>query len=80
MPGESGYACGWSVQTRGWASGPTYSHNGSDNTWYSVVTAAPELDLVLLVASNCGLEKADTASQATLLRLLESLGIDPDRP
>jgi len=75
VPGGSGYACGWSVQPTAWAKGLTYSHNGSDNTWYSLVTAAPELDLVLLVGSNCGLEKADAASQAVVLRLLEALEI-----
>ncbi len=52
--GKSGYVAGWGIGKRPWAKGEIWTHAGSDGTWFSVVWAAPKLDLVLLAVSNSG--------------------------
>jgi len=49
---DSDYACGWIVAEREWAKGTTYSHNGSNNMWYTIVWVAPETNRAYLLSTN----------------------------
>lgn len=78
--GHSGYVGGWSVGIMDWAEGEAesafgeaWTHSGSDGTWHSLVWAAPELDLVLLAASNSGTEPM--ACHQAITKLRAALGI-----
>ena len=57
----TGYAAGWGVSNLVWSWGESsvLTHNGSDNTWMSVVYALPAVDITILTAANC----ADSAGQ-----------------
>ena len=71
--GKSGYVAGWGIGKRRWAKGEIWTHTGSDGTWFSVVWAAPKLDLVLLAVSNSG-TGAKACDQA-VVKLLKGLKI-----
>ena len=68
------YVCGWGVAERSWAKGMTFTHNGSDGTWYSVVWAAPEIDLVLLAVVN-GVSTEGNPCDLAIQALLEALSL-----
>jgi len=71
--GHSGYVGGWGVGEMTWAKGEAWTHDGSDGTWYSLVWAAPKLDLVLLAVSNSG--TVPEACHQALRKLREGLKI-----
>jgi len=55
------YALGWKIVHRAWAkgkkqgdSGRCLHHGGSNNSWFSLVWVAPELDLAVLCTTNIG--------------------------
>jgi CubicO group peptidase (beta-lactamase class C family) len=72
-----GFAAGWLVARRGWASPPraadappetaseadglVLTHNGSNTLWFATVWIAPERDLVLLAATNAATPMAGVA-------------------
>ncbi len=70
------YGCGWLLGSRAWSwgEGATLAHNGSDGTWYSLVLAMPEWDVVALVAVNCGGASADPAARRVEAMLMEAAG------
>ncbi len=51
-PKEADYACGWVLAKPSWANGQTYWHNGSNNTWYTLVWTTPETNRAYLVSTN----------------------------
>lgn len=61
-----GYALGWGVSKRDWAKGVTLSHAGSNRFWYSVTWTAPELDLVMLCATNVPPDPGQPASDEAI--------------
>ena len=73
----SDYAAGWGISqhTVSWSE-PTLSlsHNGSDNTWYTMIQIFPEWDLAVLAASNCGSPAGSRAVDSASDALLEKLG------
>ncbi|MFT5049299.1 MAG: CubicO group peptidase (beta-lactamase class C family) [Chlamydiales bacterium] len=73
----SGYAAGWGIakHSLSWSE-PTASwrHNGSDGTWYSMVKALPEWELVVVSAANCADGPAERATTQAELLLLKALG------
>ncbi len=71
--GKSGYVAGWGIGKRTWAKGEIWTHSGSDGTWFSVVWAAPKLDLVLLAVSNSG--TGAKACDGAVVELLKGLKI-----
>ncbi len=50
------------------------THNGSDGTWYSVVFAMPEWDLVVVAAANCASGPGEQAIAEVQEHLLEVAG------
>ena len=59
--GNEEYALGWQVVYRDWAkgkkrddSGRCLHHGGSNNSWFSLVWVAPELDFAVLCTTNIG--------------------------
>ncbi len=59
--GNEEYALGWQVVYRDWAkgkksgdSGRCLHHGGSNNSWFSLVWGAPELDFAVLCTTNIG--------------------------
>ena len=77
-PESSGYAAGWAITSHSWSwgEGKVLTHNGSDNTWFSVVFAMPEWDLTILVAANSAGAGAETAVEKARLHLLAATGFD----
>lgn len=75
-PFASRYAAGWGISkhTWSWGEGQVLAHNGSDNSWYSVVFAMPEWDLVVLAASNCAGAAGQQAAERGRDLILEELG------
>jgi CubicO group peptidase (beta-lactamase class C family) len=75
-PGSSGYAAGWGVtkHTWSWGEGRVLTHNGSDNTWMSLVFAMPEWDLIVLTAANCGGTAGERSTTGAKDLLLTELG------
>ena len=75
-PHSSGYACGWGIAKHvwSWGEGSVLTHNGSDNTWHSIVFAMPEWDLVILTAANCGGTPGEQVATGAKDLLLETLG------
>jgi len=49
---QQGYALGWSLAERDWASGVALQHNGSNTLWYADIWIAPMRDAALLAATN----------------------------
>jgi len=74
---NSKYAAGWGVGelTWSWGNGKTLSHNGSDNTWLSLVYTIPEVDLTILFATNCADGEANALSGKVRELLLRATGI-----
>jgi len=59
--GTEEYALGWQVVRRPWAKGKKRGdfgrclhHSGSNNTWFSMVWIAPEIDVAVLCTTNIG--------------------------
>ncbi len=75
---HQGYALGWSVRQRSWASGLTLSHTGSNNFWYADIWIAPQRNAALLAATNTadcpsedvGFNACDAAISAMISRYL----------
>lgn len=61
-----GYALGWGVSHRDWADGVTLSHAGSNQFWFCVTWTAPELDLVMLCATNVPPNPGQAASDEAI--------------
>ncbi|MBP7951390.1 MAG: beta-lactamase family protein [Verrucomicrobiales bacterium] len=51
---KEGYACGWFVAQRPWASGPAINHSGSNNMNFAIVWLAPRRDFGFAVVTNIG--------------------------
>lgn len=70
------WGMGWSVPQRDWAGGRTFTHAGSNTTFYLVVWAAPQRNFAVIVATNCGVDDAATAcdrvAAQTIARCLET--------
>jgi CubicO group peptidase (beta-lactamase class C family) len=68
------YALGWGLHERSWGGGRVLSHAGSNGMNYCVVWVAPLRNFAVLVATNCGGDKApealDRVCAATIKRLL----------
>lgn len=75
-PAANAYAAGWGIGHRsfGWGEGKTISHNGSDGTWYSLVMAMPEWDLIVLIGVNSAGTGANTAATQVQEHLLKVAG------
>jgi CubicO group peptidase (beta-lactamase class C family) len=60
VPGgaKEGYAMGWRVTARGWASGPVLTHSGSNTMWFSTAWLAPKKGMAFLVCCNRGGDEA----------------------
>ncbi|MFT7679744.1 MAG: CubicO group peptidase (beta-lactamase class C family) [Planctomycetota bacterium] len=78
--GGSKYAAGWGLGHHIWSWGEakTITHNGSDNTWLSLVFAIPEWDLTIMVATNCASPTANTTIEAAKKLLLKTVGFSKD--
>lgn len=76
----SKYAAGWLLGHHhwGWGDAKTITHNGSDNTWLSLVFAMPEWDLTIMVASNCFSPEAGTIMEEVKQLLLKTTGFSKD--
>ncbi len=66
------YAGGWLVGERTWASGITYSHSGSNNSWYARIWLAPALNLAFLAATNQGDKSAENATDDAIVELVRA--------
>lgn len=71
-PVNNNYAMGWSVSTRGWADGTTYSHSGSNNQWYTLVWIAPNRNWAVVVVTNIGGTPAATAANAVVTAMVNT--------
>ncbi len=73
-PFGGGYALGWGLHERSWGGGSVVSHAGSNGMNFCVVWVAPRRNFAVLVATNCGGDKApealDRICAATIKRLL----------
>lgn len=69
-PVNNNYAMGWSVSTRGWANGTTYSHAGSNNQWYTLVWIAPNRNWAVVVVTNIGGTPASTATSDAVVAMI----------
>jgi CubicO group peptidase (beta-lactamase class C family) len=73
-PFGGGYALGWGLHERSWGGGRVLSHAGSNGMNFCVVRVAPQRNCAVLVATNCGGDKApealDRICAATIKRLL----------
>jgi CubicO group peptidase (beta-lactamase class C family) len=73
-PFAGGYALGWGLHERSWGGGRVLSHAGSNGMNFCVVWVAPRRNFAVLVATNCGIDKApealDRVCAATIKRLL----------
>ena len=49
---QQGYALGWELPQRTWASGVALQHNGFNNLWYADIWIAPQRNAALLAATN----------------------------
>jgi D-alanyl-D-alanine carboxypeptidase len=65
------YAAGWIVAQRRWAGGLVLTHAGSNSTWYCNVWIAPNQDLALLIATNCGGDSAAKAADEGIGELIQ---------
>ncbi len=66
-PDNSDYAHGWNEIQRAWANpGKAYTHNGSNNQWFSVIWFAPARQFAAVAICNLGTPTAaNPARQAT---------------
>lgn len=76
-PNGSPYACGWGLDRLewSWGEGDVLTHNGSDNTWHSVVYALPQWDIVLLTGANCGGTAGQLATEQARELLMRAAGL-----
>jgi len=75
-PGTT-YAAGWGLSRLQWSWGESsvLTHNGSDNTWLSLVLALPEWDIAILTAANCAEAAGQQATDQAKELLLRTLGL-----
>lgn len=66
------YASGWGVYERDWGGGRVLNHAGSNNQNFCVVWVAPLRNFAVLVATNQGGERADTACDEAAWTLIET--------
>jgi CubicO group peptidase (beta-lactamase class C family) len=59
-------ACGFSVTTRPWASGPVLAHHGSSKGWHCLLALSPADRSGFLVACNQGGDPAQRACEETI--------------
>jgi CubicO group peptidase (beta-lactamase class C family) len=72
-PSGNNYAGGWLVVERPWAGGRALMHGGSNTTWCATVWLAPARDIAFLVATNCGGDSAQKASDQAVVKLIGSV-------
>jgi CubicO group peptidase (beta-lactamase class C family) len=65
------YAFGWLVTDREWAGGKALTHAGSNTMWFAVVWLAPKRNAAYLAATNVGHDKAFSACDAAIGKLIE---------
>jgi len=70
MPGQD-YAGGWIVTDRDWAGGLAMTHSGSNTTWYCTVWIAPKNNFAVMLATNFGGDKVDSAVDEGIGSLIE---------
>lgn len=72
-----GYAMGWGLTKRRWAStdgkslAVTLTHNGSNTMWYCSVWIGPDADLAVMAACNSAGENAERAVDQACAKLIE---------
>ncbi|MEQ8843467.1 MAG: serine hydrolase domain-containing protein [Phycisphaerales bacterium] len=81
---QKGFAAGWMVAQRPWATGETeadsgtvLTHAGSNTMWFAVAWLAPEKDWVLLGATNAAAEAGPKGADAAVGAALEALTARP---
>ncbi|MFM9874018.1 MAG: serine hydrolase domain-containing protein [Fimbriimonadaceae bacterium] len=67
------YAMGWVLDSRPWADGACYWHNGSNTMNYCVVWVAPNKDRAVLVVTNTGGSKVGKAADDCVAAVIKSL-------
>lgn len=71
-PSADGFAPGWIVTSRDWASGPILAHSGSNGTFFAVAWVAPEERRAFFAAVNAGTTGAMTAADAAIATMITS--------
>ena len=69
-PAGGDYACGWSVEKRGWAGGRVLAHNGSNTLWYAIMWVAPLKDAAFVAATNAATPGAAQATDSAVAELI----------
>lgn len=70
-PYGQGYAMGWGVVERDWASGRALTHAGSNTMWFAVVWIAPRREAALIAACNYGGREGFQACDAAIAAMIE---------
>jgi CubicO group peptidase (beta-lactamase class C family) len=68
---DGNYACGWSVENRGWASGDALFHGGSNGTFMTAIWLAPKKDFAVVACANLGGSGAQAAVDEAVSALIK---------
>ena len=72
-PFQQGYVMGWGVVARDWAGGDALTHAGSNTMNFAVIWLAPRRNFAIVVATNCGDQRAFDACDSAVGSLIESV-------